>query len=262
MYHHLFKRSKGVKILIAALLIHFSSQAQTFERVEVEGRGVWVYLPENYKATKSYKTIYMLDGQNLFDPKAAYAGIWEVSENLEKLREDFIVIGIENGGANRIEEYTPDSNEKYGGGKADQHLGFIINKIIPWSISEYSCTKKSKHRAIIGSSLGGLFALYAGLEHPEVFSKIGALSTSFWFNTAIFERINAANLSKKQRFVLITGAEEGPDMTQPVVTAVSELISREIPYKNVYSEIVPEGKHQEWFWAQELNKTIKFLYKL
>ena len=262
MYYYIFKRSQGIKILIAALLIHFSSQGQNFERKEVEGRGVWVYLPVNYKQNKSYKTIYMLDGQNLFDPKAAYAGTWEVSENLTQLNEAFIVIGIENGGANRIDEYTPDPNTKYGGGKAEEHLNFILNKIIPWSISEYSCTKKSKHRAIIGSSLGGLFALYAGLEHPEVFSKIGALSTSFWFNTAIFERISTANLSKKQRFVFITGEEEGLEMTQPVVTAVSKLISNEIPYKNVYSEIVPDGKHQEWFWAQELNKTIKFLYKL
>lgn len=262
MYYHLFKRGQGIKILVATLLIHFSLQGQSFERKEVEGRGVWVYLPENYKQNKSYKTIYMLDGQNLFDPKAAYAGTWQVSENLAQLNEDFIVIGIENGGGNRIDEYTPDPNEKYGGGKADEHLDFILNKIIPWSITEYSCTKKSKQRAIIGSSLGGLFALYAGLEHPEVFSKIGALSTSFWFNSDIFDRMGTADLSKKQRFVFITGAEEGSEMTQPVVSAVSELISNEIPYKNVYSEIVAEGKHQEWFWAQELNKTIKFLYKL
>lgn len=83
---------------------------------------VWLYLPPNYNDSEdSYPVIYMHDAQNLFDDATSYAGEWQIDETLNELYKttgkSFIVVGVENGGEKRIEEYTPWKHEKYGGGK-------------------------------------------------------------------------------------------------------------------------------------------------
>ena len=40
------------------------------------------------------------------------------------------------------------------------------------------------HTAIVGSSLGGLVSLDAGVTRPEVFGLIGALSPSTWWDAS------------------------------------------------------------------------------
>ena len=83
---------------------------------------LWVYLPPNYhNSNKSFPVIYMHDGQNLFDDATSFIGEWSVDETLNaiynKTGKGFIVVGIENGGDYRVDEYTPWENEKYGGEK-------------------------------------------------------------------------------------------------------------------------------------------------
>ena len=69
---------------------------------------IWVYLPPNYeKSSKKFPVIYMHDAQNLFDNATSYAGEWSIDETLndlfKKTGKGFIVVGIENSGAKRID---------------------------------------------------------------------------------------------------------------------------------------------------------------
>lgn len=109
---------------------------------------VWVYLPPNYHTSlKKFPVIYMHDAQNLFDNATSYIHEWEVDETLNKLfkttGKGFIVIGVENGGTERINEYTPWENEKYGGGKGAIYIDFIVNTLKPYIDANYR-TKKER----------------------------------------------------------------------------------------------------------------------
>ncbi|MEL7223127.1 MAG: alpha/beta hydrolase-fold protein, partial [Bacteroidota bacterium] len=78
-------------------------------------RKIWVYLPPDYYTSDlSYPVMYMHDGQNLFDANTSAFGEWEVDESLNALFDQgddgIIIIGIENGGADRLNEYTPWAN--------------------------------------------------------------------------------------------------------------------------------------------------------
>nr|NQU93451.1 alpha/beta hydrolase [Bacteroidota bacterium] len=73
-------------------------------------RRIWLYLPPDYENTlDNYAVLYMHDGQNLFDAATSYAGEWEVDETLNDLFTEGkgvpIVVGIDNGGTFRIDEY-------------------------------------------------------------------------------------------------------------------------------------------------------------
>jgi len=120
---------------------------------------VWLYLPPNYDSSEEkYPVIYMHDAQNLFDDATSFVGEWDVDGTLnalyEKTGKGFIVVGVENGGEKRIEEYTPYKNEKYGGGKGAIYIDFLANELKPYIDKNYRTETNSENTAIIGSSLG------------------------------------------------------------------------------------------------------------
>ena len=113
-------------------------------------RKVRLYLPPNYKVSKqSYPVVYMHDAQNLFDKKTSFSGEWEVDETLNKLFRDknlqLIIVGIDNGGKKRLDEYSPWKNSKYGGGEGDKYLEFITKTLKPYIDTNYRTLKDSKN---------------------------------------------------------------------------------------------------------------------
>src|SRR5690606_33431334 len=131
-------------------------------------------LPPDYEtSTKKYPVLYMQDGQNLFDNKTAYSGEWQIDETLNKLFSEgdygAIVIGIDNGGEKRIDEYTPWNNPKYGGGEGDLYMQFIAETLKPYVDSHYRTRPEKEYNALIGSSLGALISNYGGVKYRETF---------------------------------------------------------------------------------------------
>lgn len=228
---------------------------------------IWLYLPPNYEtSTDRFPVIYMHDGQNLFDKKTSFTGEWEIDETLNKLFKEtgkgFIVVGIENGGEKRIEKYTPYQHEKYGGGKGDFYVDFLANELKPYIDSNYRTKINANNTAIIGSSLGGLISFYGGLKHPNIFGKIGALSSSLWFSDKINDFTKQNGSQKNTKICFLVGAKEGDTMVPDTENMAKLLINVGFPANNLKTKIVTEGKHNEAFWRTEFLEVITFLYNL
>jgi alpha-glucosidase len=228
---------------------------------------VWIYLPPNYeKSSKKYPVIYMHDAQNLFDAATSYAGEWEVDETLNKLYKKtgkgFIVVGIENGGEERINEYTPWKNEKYGGGKGTIYMDFIVNSLKPYIDANYRTKKQQKHTGLIVSSLGGLISYYGGLEYPKSFGKIGALSTSFWFSEEVVHFTQEKGNLKNVKLFLLVGGKEGEEMDKDTQKMEKLLLKTGFKSNNLNTKINPEGQHNEAFWRSEFLEVVSWLYHL
>lgn len=56
---------------------------------------------------------------------------------------------------------------------------YLSNTVVPYIEKNYNVYQEAAHRSICGSSLGGLAFFYIGLEHPETFGTVGALSSTF-----------------------------------------------------------------------------------
>ena len=228
---------------------------------------VWLYLPPDYASSKKkYPVIYMHDGQNLFDDKTSYIGEWKVDETLNKIYKEtgkgFIVVGIENGGKERVNEYTPWSHEKYGGGKGKEYIHFIVNVLKPYVDQNYRTKYQQKHTGLIGSSLGGLISYYGGLTYPDVFGKIGALSTSFWFSDKVFDLTKKNGNQKNLRMYLLVGGKEGGAMVPDMYKAEKLLLETGFNKKNLISKLNKEAEHNEAFWSSEFETVVKWLYKI
>lgn len=230
---------------------------------------IWVYLPPNYDSSaKSFPVIYMHDAQNLFDAKTSFIGEWGVDETLnelfEKTKKGFIVIGVENAGEERINEYTPWSHEKYGGGKGLMYIDFIVNTLKPYIDQNYRTKAQQKYTALIGSSLGGLISYYGGLKYPNIFGKIGALSTSFWFSSEVENFTKSNGNINNVKLYLLVGEKEGEDgfMAEDTQKMKKLLLETGFKSKNLISKINPEGEHNETFWSSEFLEVITWLYNI
>lgn len=231
---------------------------------------IWIYLPKDYQDSNiSYPVIYMHDAQNLFDDKTSFVGEWKIDEYLDSIdNNESIIIGIEHGNDKRTDELTPFHNDKYGGGKGDLYLDFIVNTLKPKIDSSYNTLKDVKHTTIWGSSLGGLISLYAIIKYPETFGKAGLFSTALWINKdEMFTLVQNATIDPDKKFYFLVGSEEG-ETTEDAAGMVSDqhemvqlLIDKGVKNNNIMDKVIPNGHHNETLWSTYFPEAYQWLTK-
>lgn len=82
----------------------------------------------------------------------------------------------------------PEGLRPWGG--ADAFLQFLTGELRPFIASQYDVDPA--RQILVGSSLGGLFSLYAMLKRPGAFAAYGANSPSLWWNEGELFRIEEA----------------------------------------------------------------------
>ncbi len=171
----------------------------------VASRNVEVWLPPGYARDTAarYPVVYAQDGQNVFSPATSYTGVdWGVDETMTRLIAEgrvrpAIVVAVWNT-PERFQEYTPQkaispetaaSSEKdIGSGVpglapfqgpilSDAYLRFIVEELKPFIDRTYRTRTGPGDTFVMGSSMGGLIALYAVAEYPRVFGGAACLST-------------------------------------------------------------------------------------
>ena len=180
MYHCLFFLCFQLVLLNAfgkGKVIHHSIDANA---------AISVYIPEGYDTDQRYQTLYFNDGETIFAP--GYG--WELNDKLDKLIgkkiiEPVIVVAIDSKGR-RLSWYTPYHDDwilqNWGHyiPQANEYTLLISETIIPFIEKNYAVKKETAARAIVGYSLGGLHATWAGLKYSTVFGFSIALSPSYW----------------------------------------------------------------------------------
>lgn len=222
---------------------------------------IWMYLPKNYDTnSKKFPVIYMFDAQNLFDAKTSFVGEWNIDEKLDSLKAKVIIVGIEHGNDKRLEELTPFKNEKYGGGKADEMLAFLMETLKPEIDKKYRTKANAKNTIIMGSSLGGLTAFYATIQHPEIFGKAGVFSPSFWINKKeIFELVSEKR-KVKSKIYFLCGDKESEDMVTDLNEMNALLSTKRCDCKYLTkTKIVKDGEHNEKLWRDNFVKAYLWL---
>lgn len=234
-------------------------------------RDVIVYLPVGYSddTTTRYPVLYMQDGQNLMDPRTAYAGEWGVDETAQRLlrcgqMSPVIIVGVYNAGSARIAEYTQVPDPTYGGGNADNYGKFLLQELKPLIDSHYR-TLASEPAGVAGSSLGGLVSLYFGISHPEAFNKVGAVSPSvFWANKDIVTRYAGLSAKLPLRIWEDIGTAEGTTPQEEVDNAIAlrdVLVSKGWVLGDDLSYLeVPNATHSELSWSKRIDQVLAYLY--
>lgn len=163
--------------------LHFTSSivGQEFD--------LYVNLPRDYRDTsKSFPVIYLLDGQWDFPLLNAIFG----QQYYDGFVPAAVVVGIAWGGNNpnfdllRARDLTPSMiKQAPQSGNAPKFLEFIKKELIPFIDSRYR-TKKDD-RTLMGSSLGGLFTLYALFDETELFNRYVLTSPAIGWDNGVID---------------------------------------------------------------------------
>ena len=230
-------------------------------------RKIWIYLPPSYDSSnKKYPVIYMEDGQNLFNEATSFSGEWKVDETLDEFSKsgklEAIVIGIDNGASERLNEYSPWKNEKYGGGKGELFTEFLVKTLKPYVDKRYRTLPQAKNTAIIGSSMGGLISLYAGVKYPTTFGKLGIFSPAFWFAENDLKKFLNGNKKqiKRTKFYFLAGLKESDNMVADAKEIIEILLKKGVPESNIKSKFDDYGTHSEGYWAKEFPAALEWLF--
>ena len=234
-------------------------------------RDVFVALPPGYdNPHRRYPVVYMHDGQNLYDQHASYAGEWQVDETLHTLHAealDAIVVGLPNMGNDRIKEYSPFRSYRWGEGRADDYLKFIVHTVKPLVDQSFRTLPDREHTGIMGSSMGGLVSVYGFFRFCDWFGFAGVMSPSLWFDGgAIFPYVLQSKHCPGTLYLDMGGRESptGPGgMNYGLRNArrMQKLLQSKgyrAGQNLLYVEDVEAG-HTESAWAYRLPNALRFL---
>ena len=148
-------------------------------------RPIYVYLPEAaaHQPRKKYPVLYCQDGQNLWDdPHCCYGhGGWYLNRIVDELTaagkmEPLIVVGIPNSDE-RYRDYTP--RRSFLESRDQPYADFLCAVVKPYVEQYFPAKQRRGDVALLGSSLGGLLALWLAHQRPEIFGKAICLSGAF-----------------------------------------------------------------------------------
>ena len=185
-----------------------------------------VSLPRGYESgSERFPVIYVVDGQWDFTLVHAIYG----QQYYDGFLPGAIIVGITWGGEKpdydrrRAFDLTPTSAgqaERYG--NAPKFLEFIEKEAIPFIEARYRTTKDE--RTLTGSSLGGLFTLYALFNRPGLFNRYVLTSPSWhWDNRVLFthgDRFAKSPLPRPVRVFMGVGEYEDVAGFEKVAAAI------------------------------------------
>ncbi|MBN1220705.1 MAG: alpha/beta hydrolase [Anaerolineae bacterium] len=224
---------------------------------------LYIRLPDEYRPNKArkYPVLYVLDGQwdfKLLD--SIYGGL-----HYDKFIPEIIIVGVTYSGDNpnyealRAMDYTlAAENSVPGSGDAPKFLAFLKEELFPLIETNYRAD--ASRRMLMGSSFGGLFALYALFAEPGLFSGYVAASPAVPFGDgAIFEQ-EAEYASQHQDLPVKLYLSVGElEPLAPPVKAFIEVMN-ERGYRGLKMETrIIEGERHSGNKPEAFNRGLKFI---
>jgi predicted alpha/beta superfamily hydrolase len=162
-----------------------------------EERSYWVYLPNSYDAgnkRQGYPVLYLLDGDAHFQSASGVVQFMSSGINGNCQIPEMIVVAIPN--TDRTRDLSPThstlgiaGNEEAflkSSGGGDAFLKFLRDELFPQIDSKFHTLPA---RVLVGHSFGGLLAIHALVQEPEMFHGYIAIDPSLWWDNQILTRM-------------------------------------------------------------------------
>jgi enterochelin esterase family protein len=229
------------------------------------------------RSKEAVPVLLMTDGQD--------AQNLRIEETLQIFRENeghnFLFVGIHSN-ENRIQEYGIKNQPDYAGrgSLAGDFQKFIVKELLPFISGKYTILNSG--HSVTGFSLGGLTAFDLAIEHPDIFSKAGVFSGSFWWRSQplrngysdekhriIHQKVRNMNISTDQKFWFQCGTEDEIsdrngngviDSIDDTLDLISELEQKIRKDQIKYMEI-ENGKHNIETWAAVFPDFLSWIIK-
>ncbi|QOX65121.1 esterase family protein [Anoxybacterium hadale] len=236
-------------------------------------RSLHIYLPPGYytDTVKRFPVLYVQDGKSVFDYSdwsKESLGMHVTADKLisEKKIQEIIIVGIDNIGEERINEYAHWDGIDMGKpvkGKGLLYENFVIHDVKPFIDQNFRTMKDREHTALMGASIGGLVTFNIGYRHPETFSKLAMMSPYFgWGDGKIYSELDRGVYQEKRPVKLWIDVGSTEEDFMGMAAAVISFL-RKNGYQD-YDELAvyeaPGGEHSERFWADRVEPILLYFF--
>ena len=255
-----------------------------YERFTIDCGGydkkIYIWTPDDYDpdCEEPYASIYVLDGQDdayIEEPGATPKDVMNIPEQVRSMTAATgyraIIIGVSTYGDMvrymRDDELIPDLGEMADSEfsaltkkKGGEFARFLAETLVPYIEQNYNVSPDARHTCVTGASLGGLEAFYIGMEYPDVFGTVGALSPSFWTygDDAWTEYLKQKDFQKDTPFLYIyTGGGGDTDADGDVTAMVERLKKLGYPQNRIAFEYYDQGGHHVTFWRRVFSEFLE-----
>ncbi len=250
------------------ILANFHSEALGYDR------GIRVSLPEDYdrNPTRRYPVFYMHDGQNLFDGATSFIPNeeWGADETAQRLAKEgkaraMIIVGIDNAGVRRADEYVPTRRrlgKGFAGGRLSLYERFLLHELMPAINEKFRTLEGPKNTALGGSWLGGVATQAIGLAHPEVFGMLAIASPSIWWDGQwMVRQVRALPSATGQKVWIDMGTREGASGISNLRILRDAYVQKGWKLGQDLACVEAEGAgHNEAAWRARFPAMLEFLF--
>jgi predicted alpha/beta superfamily hydrolase len=273
---------------------------QQLEFRDIQSRAVGVWTPPGYPDAAPYDTLYMHDGQMLFDGGSSWnRQEWRVDEVAAHLMtagevRPFIVVAVANAGPARYAEFFPQRaleflsasqrerllglNRESGEALfaippgADAYARFLVEELRPVIERKYAVAKGGEHAYLMGSSMGGLISIYTLSRYPDAFAGAACLSTH-WpglfqlednpVPDALLSWLDADLPQAARHRLYFDHGDATLDALYPALQPRVDSIVAAHGYRpqiDWQTRYFPGAEHSEQAWAERLDQPLLFLF--
>lgn len=253
-------------------------------RVQIEGRTVDYWIP---KSTPQHLLIAH-DGQNVFDGKTSThrRSTWEMAQSASRVSEQLgitppAIIAIFHSGSKkdphgRAKDLSPQRffqedvvvnsanvvKADLEHLRGDNYLNLIFDQIVPEITQAYELDIPVSNRAMIGSSMGGLSTLYAGIQRPEQVSALLALSPHWTIGgNRLVERTIEELPKPGNHKIWMSRGTKSLDADYKPFQEYADRLMKEKGYRvghDFVTKVYEKTSHNERSWASYLDQVMKF----
>lgn len=206
---------------------------------------VFVKLPESYdqETSKTYPTVYVLDGESLFPILAPTHMFLEYDYDLPEA----IIVGITYGSFDpsvnmRGYDFSPkDADNDASRGGAPDFQAFLKSELLP-AVEQRFRVDENK-RVLFGQSRGGGFVMYSAFTDPDLFWARIASNPTFEPGKELFFSDPPAASNSDLRLVVTSGSADLPYLRAAAVEWFSALSGKnDLPWQ-LKTQTIQGGRH-------------------
>ncbi len=268
-----FVKSKSIALQDGLLIHKLLVRSRRLKRnVKVD-----IYMPMPFNpGSRPYPALLLNDGQD--------AGQLNLAKSLRRhhqLSDKLVIVAVHAG--DRINEYgtagVPDYQHR--GWKAKTYEDFIVHKLLPYLRKHYQLFLEQKLSYTAGFSLGGLSAIDMLWRYPEVFSKTGVFSGSFWWrhqpptdydpdgHRIMHEIVQKGSFKDGVKFWFQTGTRDEEcdrnnngviDAIDDTLDLIDELKQKGYQNKDIQYVEIEGGEHNFDTWSKIFPDFLSWLY--
>jgi len=240
-----------------------------------------IFLPPSYQSgAGQYPFLLLNDGQ---DSQAVRLQPALDALHQSRAIREILVIAV-YASHDRLQEYgvAAQADYKNRGSKAGAYTGFILEELIQYLSGNYRIDNQHNSNTIAGYSLGGLSAFDIAWNHPEIFSKVGVFSGSFWWRRKAYEEgyidndrimqaaIRDGHYKPGMRFWFQAGTHDETadrngngiiDSIDDTLDMIAELARKGYrPWDAIQYYQMEGGEHNPQTWAQAMPVFLKWAF--